>query len=352
LTWQEGPITTSNLPNNQGSPELAISWNDRLLAANGHFLQSWEWGEFKQRHGWRAERILVEGDAGRAQAQILYRGRFGVTAGYVPRGPVLDGDPIRLWPLLRNEIDRAGRSRRALMTLIEPDGPVGLPGTFRQAGVALVPGHQQPGRTVKIPLGTDDEILAQMKQKTRYNVRLAQRRGVSVEARSLDAVDQFYALMQDTSARNEFGIHSLEYYRDFLDLMGERAVLLFASVNGGTLAAGLIAVRFGHEAIYMYGASSTENRANGAAFLLQFTAMQWARDQGCDTYDLWGIPERDPVTEPGSTGVEGTRGDDWRGLHRFKTGFGGTIVSYPPMFERRHVPVLPAIARRVYPVGG
>jgi lipid II:glycine glycyltransferase (peptidoglycan interpeptide bridge formation enzyme) len=134
--------------------------------------------------------------------------------------------------------------------------------------------------------------------------------------------------------------------------MGDQAVMLFASVDGGTLAATLMATRFGREAIYMYGASSTENRAHGAAFLLQFTAMQWARDRGCDTYDLWGIPEIDPVTEPGSNSVEGTRGDDWRGLHRFKTGFGGQIVTYPPMFERRHVPILPAIARRVYSVAG
>jgi lipid II:glycine glycyltransferase (peptidoglycan interpeptide bridge formation enzyme) len=349
---QEGPITTSTVSTNPGSPNLATSWNDLLHTANGHFLQSWEWGEFKQRHGWQAERILVEGDAGTAQAQVLFRGRFGVTAGYVPRGPAFDGDPARLWPLLRDEIDRTGRARRAAMTLVEPNGPMGLTSSFRQAGVALVPGHQQPGRTVKVPLGTDDEILGQMKQKTRYNVRLAQRRGVVVEARGIDAVDEFYTLMQDTSDRNEFGIHSIEYYRDFLNVMGDRAVLLFASVDGGVVATTLMAVRFGHEAIYMYGASSTENRANGAAFLLQFTAMQWARDHGCDTYDLWGIPAHDPVSTPGSTGAEGTRGDDWHGLHRFKTGFGGQIVTYPPMFERRHVPVLPAIVRRVYPVAG
>ena len=98
--------------------------------------------------------------------------------------------------------------------------------------------------------------------------RQSSKRGAST------AVDEFYALMQDTSDRNDFGIHSIDYYRDFLDVMGDRAIMLFALVDDGTVAATLIAGQFGGEAIYMYGASSTENRANGAAFLLQFEAMQ------------------------------------------------------------------------------
>ncbi len=238
------------------------------------------------------------------------------------------------------------------MTLVEPDREIGLDGTYREAGVAVVPGHQQPGRTVKLPLGSDDAILAQMRQKTRYNVRLAQRRGVHVEVRDVSAIEEFHLLMRDTSDRNEFGIHPVDYYRDFLEMMGDRAVMLFALVGGEAIAATLIAARFGHEAIYMYGASSTEHRAHGAAFLLQFTAMQWARDWGCDTYDLWGIPEEDPEPSSETSEAERTRGDDWRGLHRFKIGFGGEIVSYPPMFERRHVPVVPAIVRRLSPVIG
>lgn len=98
----------------------------------------------------------------------------------------------------------------------------------------------------------------------------------------------------------------------------------------------------------MYGASSSEHRSHGAAFLLQFEAMKWARDAGCLRYDLWGIPMVDPgnVSDTGDS-IAGTKGDDWRGLYRFKTGFGGEIVSYPPMLERRYNLVGAFAARRL-----
>jgi lipid II:glycine glycyltransferase (peptidoglycan interpeptide bridge formation enzyme) len=116
----------------------------------------------------------------------------------------------------------------------------------------------------------------------------------------------------------------------------------------------LIALAFGDEAIYMYGASSSKYRAHGAAFYLQFEAMRWSREQGCTRYDLWGIPEADPesTSNAAATAIGGTKGDDWRGLYRFKTGFGGEIVRYPPVLERRYVPVLPWLARKTGVIKG
>jgi peptidoglycan pentaglycine glycine transferase (the first glycine) len=347
----ESPTTTAS----SASPAV-LAWDERLASMNGHLLQSWAWGEFKSRHGWHPERILIEDSAGTAMAQVLYRSRWGASAGYIPRGPVIEGNPEVLWNLLIDELDHQARQRRAILTLIEPNAPLGLTGDFRSHDVVAGPDHLQPGRTVKIPLGDDDAILKQMHQKTRYNVRLAQRRGVTIERHYAEpeALDTFYALMQDTSKRNEFGIHSRAYYADFMDQFGDDAVLLFARLESGALAAVLIAAKFGTEGIYMYGASSTEHRADGAAFQMQFDAMRWARDQGCTTYDLWGIPDEDPdsVQTDGPGAVAGTKGDDWRGLYRFKTGFGGEIVSYPPMVERRHVPVLPWLARKLNVIKG
>ncbi len=321
------------------------------MAAGGHLLQSWNWGAFKQRHGWFPERILIESPSGSALAQVLYRHRGPVSIGYVPRGPAISGAADVLWPELRARIDHGALRHRALMTVIEPDQPLGLTGTFRHAGVVRGPAHVQPGRTVKVPLLDDDAILARMHQKTRYNVRLAQRRNVTIEHRAFDreSVDLFYELMKDTSERNEFAIHSYAYYDDFLQTFGEDATLLFARVDNDNIGAVLIAAAFGDEAIYMYGASSSEHRSHGAAFLLQYDAMRWARARGCTTYDLWGIPDVDPdsTRSDDKTTIAGTRGEDWRGLFRFKTGFGGEIVSYPSTMERRHLPVLPVIARRL-----
>lgn len=347
------------MPETPTSPNLsraAVAWNERLAGLDGHLLQSWQWGDFKSQHGWSPERILIEDSAGTAMAQVLYRSQGGASVGYTPRGPVLNGNPEVLWNLLLDEIDARARKHRSILTLIEPNAALGLSGDYRSHRVVAGPGHLQPGRTVKVPLGDDDAILKQMHQKTRYNVRLAQRRGVTIQRHCAEpaAIDQFYELMLDTANRNEFGVHSRAYYADFMQTFGDDAVLLSAQLANGALAAVLMAAKFGSEGIYMYGASSTEHRADGAAFLMQFEAMRWARDHGCQTYDLWGIPERDPASvqtdDPGA--IAGTKGDDWRGLYRFKTGFGGDIISYPPVVERRHVPVLPWLARKLHVIKG
>lgn len=329
----------------------ADAWDQRLRSEGGHFLQSWGWGTFKQQHGWVPHRILVERPEGWAAAQVLYRARGPVSVGYVPRGPVIAGARQSLWKALRAEIDRAALTHRAIMTIIEPNDPLDVADSLADAGVVPGPAHVQPGRTVKIPLIDDDALLKQMHQKTRYSVRLARRRGVMIQrlAPTERTIDQFYALMLDTAERNAFGIHSRAYYADFLHTFGDDAALMVANVDNGRPAAVLIAAAYGSEAIYMYGGSSSENRAHGAAFLLQFAAMQWAREHGCGTYDLWGIPDQDPTTIHGGdeSRIVGTRGDDMRGLYRFKTGFGGEIVSYPESIERRHVPLLPWLARRL-----
>lgn len=347
--------TASDFPNQASHSAAAADWNARLATAGGHLLQSWQWGAFKLAHGWSPDRISVENEHGHAMAQILYRRRGPVTLGYVPRGPAISGDVEILWPLLRQRIDASARAHRAISIIIEPDKALGLSGSYRDAGVVAGPAHLQPGRTVKIPLASDDDILKGMHQKTRYNVRLAQRRGVEVRHSDdpLAGMESFYTLLQDTSNRNEFGIHSRQYYDDFLRMFSDNASLIFVE-SEGQIGAALIVAAFGNEAIYMYGGSSTQHRAHGAAFLLQFEAMRWGRDRGCTTYDLWGIPEEDPETlEKGSSdGITGTKGDDWRGMFRFKTGFGGSIVSYPATFERRYLPILPWAARKLGVIKG
>jgi len=239
-----------------------------------------------------------------------------------------------------------------LNVIIEPDGSLPFTGTYRQHGFVRGPDHFQPARTVKVPLLDDEALLAQMHQKTRYSVRLAERRDVAIRAArpDEDAVGDFYRLLLETSNRNQFGIHGIDYYRDYLQTFEETAVLLFAYIDDKPAAA-LIAARFACEAIYMYGASSSSNRGHGAAFALQFEAMRWARGHGCTSYDLWGIPAQDPPsTETKTDRVAATRGEDWRGLHKFKTGFGGRIVSHPPTLERRYHPILSFVARRLYAI--
>jgi lipid II:glycine glycyltransferase (peptidoglycan interpeptide bridge formation enzyme) len=268
--------------------------------------------------------------------------------GYVPRGPVVERADAELVHSLLRSIDQSAKERRALYTIVEPDKALPLNGRFREHGFVHGPEHVQPGRTVKVPLLDDDALLKQMNQNTRYSVRLALRRGVQVvPIGDRYGIDDFYNLLTDTADRNRFSVHSREYYDRFLSIFADDARCIFAEADGH-LAAGLITAKFGDEAIYMYGASSSQHRGHGAAFLLQFEAMRWAREAGCERYDLWGIPMVDPtnVTDTGTT-IAGTRGDDWRGLYRFKTGFGGEIVSYPPTLERRYSLLGSFVARRL-----
>ncbi|MFN8593942.1 MAG: peptidoglycan bridge formation glycyltransferase FemA/FemB family protein [Thermomicrobiales bacterium] len=331
------------------------AWDQAVVESGGQLLQSWNWGEFKRRFAWDVARIAVPAAGGAALAQILFRNRYGVCIGYIPRGPIApENDPFAATALW-SEIDRTARRRRALAIIVEAERE--LPATPPRA-VRLVPGpvHIQPARTVKIDLLDDEPLLAQMHQKTRYNIRLAQRRGVTVRRADTPQkyeVDTFYELLRDTSARNTFAIHDLNYYRQFLDVFGDDAALLFAEIEGKPVA-GLIVTAFGDEAIYMYGASSTRDRAHGAGFLIQFEAMRWARQRGCRHYDLWGIPAQDPPTTQVDSGdrIAGTAGEDWRGLYEFKTRFGGQIVSYPPTQERQYWPLLASVARRFYATGG
>jgi lipid II:glycine glycyltransferase (peptidoglycan interpeptide bridge formation enzyme) len=329
----------------------AQSWDAALGASSGHLLQSWRWGAFKSLHGWTVERVAVQRAGQIAQAQVLIRKRGPFGLAYVPRGPAFSAPDPELSVALFGALDSACRRHGVAHLILEPDSALPLSGTFKQAGFVRGPEHFQPSRTVKVPLSSDDELLAQMHQKTRYSVRLAERRGVTYGRAGQgdpEPLERFYTLLRDTSSRNAFGIHSLDYYADFMEIFGQDALLVIATADGHD-AAGLIAARFGSDAIYMYGGSSTENRAHGAAFGLQFDAMRWARSLGSQQYDLWGIPKEDPVTrhEDGDK-VAGSRGDDWRGLYKFKTGFGGKIVCYPPTIERRYRPLISLLARQVY----
>ena len=328
----------------------SAAWDDALLAADGHLLQSWRWGAFKAHQSWDVERVVVEGESGMGLAQVLFKRRGPASYGYIPRGPAFSVPEPTLARDLFRAIDEVCRRRFALGLIVEPDVPLPFTGRYSAAGFVRGPTHIQPARTVKVRLGTDDELLARMHPKTKYNVRLAMRRGVTSRRSDGDRDDvaTFFALLEDTARRNAFAVHAASYYRDFLTMFDRHALLIFALVDEIPVA-GAIAARFGTEAVYMYGGSSSRHRAHGAAFYLQYEIMRWARENGCARYDMWGIPEYDPESSVAAGGekLASSHGDDWRGLYEFKTRFGGDQVRYPPVLERRYHPLLRRIARQI-----
>ncbi len=319
----------------QGSQ--AEEWDRLVAAAGGHLLQTWPWGELKARFGWDVARVT----AGPAVAQVLFRRLPGLgTIAYVPRGPAggLD-DPAALADLLA-AIRPLARRQRAICLKIEPDREEDavLAGQLRAQGFRPSSQAVQPRRTLIVDLEAEPEaLLGRMKQKTRYNVRLAARKGVAVRPGTEADLPAFYALMEQTARRDGFAIHSPAYYEAAHALLVSRGrgCLLLAE-HEGRLLAGLVAIAFGQTACYMYGASSDEQRDLMPTYVLQWEAMLWARNQGCLFYDLWGVPDADEeILEAGFTG----RSDGLWGVYRFKRGFGGRLLRTTGAWDLVYAPL-------------
>jgi lipid II:glycine glycyltransferase (peptidoglycan interpeptide bridge formation enzyme) len=315
------------------------AWDELVAAApGGGPLQSWAWGELKAGFGWRAQRMCV----GTACAQVLYRrlpAGLGTLA-YVPKGPLADcANGLAIKDLL-NAIQPLAREQRAICLKIEPnleDDPA-LVGDLRALGFQASPQTIQPRRTIVVDLDVEPEaMLKRMKQKTRYNVRLAARRGVTVRHGEEADLPAFYDLMQVTAKRDSFGIHSRAYYEATYSLFvpAGQGCLLLAEHEGKLLAA-LIVLAFGGTAIYMAGASSNEGRNLMPTYLLQWESMLWARKQGCRAYDLWGVPDENEATLE----AEFTqRNDGLWGVYRFKRGFGGQLVRAAGAWDLVYAPL-------------
>jgi peptidoglycan pentaglycine glycine transferase (the first glycine) len=351
----ENPNLAATLAHSIRSVQISdqSNWDSIIDHLGGSILQSWRWGEFKRLHGWEPVRLAVRaGDRPSVAAQVLIRSMGPFTVLYVPRGPATTPDVTSgELAAMTMAIDELATERRAVIAFLEPDDRsirLATSGTLAwiQSQVEL-----QPLRTIKVSVNrSDEELLEGMKSKTRYNIRLAGRRGVSVRAASIDEITDFYEVLEETSSRDEFGIHSIDYYADMLDSFGDDAVLLVAEYED-SIVAGAIILRHGDEAIYMFGASSRSAQRHMPTHLLQFEAMQWARERGCTLYDLWGIPPTDTPPDEASDDGLNVRSGLW-GVYRFKQGFGGDMASYPGVYERVYRPGLVNLWRRFRPGPG
>jgi len=316
-------------------PEVSLTdWNTFLKKhPDVHILQTGEWGELKSAFGWNPVRFILDDGTG---VQILFRRLpLGLTLAYMPK-PVaseqLSANSEQFWA----EVDTVCEKRRAIFLKIEPDD--WEPNIIPHPSSFILSKHNiQPPRTVVLDLkGTEDEILARMKQKTRYNIRLAAKKGVTV--RPWDNLPAFHQMMLVTGGRDDFGVHSLEYYQRAYELFRptDMAELLVAEFEGKPLAALMVFVQ-GKRAWYMYGASNNEERNRMPTYLLQWEAMRWARFRGAEEYDLWGVPDEDQETlETQFT----ERSDGLWGVYRFKRGFGGELKRAVQAMDRIYNPIL------------
>ncbi|OGN73862.1 MAG: hypothetical protein A2X25_03765 [Chloroflexi bacterium GWB2_49_20] len=294
-------------------------------------MQTGEWGELKAAFGWDAVRI-VNGCAG---AQILFRKLpFGLTIAYVPKGPIGE-NPGHIW----SEVDKTCHEHKAIFLKVEPDAlQENQPfQTSEFPGFTISRFNIQPLKTIIVNLdGSESELLQKMHPKTRYNIKLASKKEVIVQA--WNDIPAFHKMMTATGGRDGFGVHSLDYYQRAFDLFSPAGMceLLVAKYDNQPLAS-IMVFAHGKRAWYVYGASTDNERNRMPAYLLQWEAMRWASKRGCQEYDLWGIPdEKEEILEAEFM----KRNSGLWGVYRFKRGFGGEIKRSVQAMDKVYQPFL------------
>jgi lipid II:glycine glycyltransferase (peptidoglycan interpeptide bridge formation enzyme) len=317
-------------------PEVTLQdWTQYLEQyPHAHILQTGEWGELKSAFGWEPVRIILDDGPG---AQILFRRLpLGLTLAYMPK-PVFSDRQSAVYEQFWAEVDAVCKQHRVVFLKVEFDVWENEGENTSQLALRTSTHNIQPPRTIVVDLqGSEDDILARMKQKTRYNIRLARKKNVTV--RPWDDLPAFHEMMLVTGGRDGFGVHSLEYYQHAYELFHPKgmAELLVAEFEGVPLAA-LMVFAHGRRAWYIYGASNNKERNRMPTYLLQWEAMRWARSKGAEEYDLWGVPDEEEETlEAQFT----ERGDGLWGVYRFKRGFGGEVKRAAQAMDRVYNPLL------------
>jgi lipid II:glycine glycyltransferase (peptidoglycan interpeptide bridge formation enzyme) len=349
---------------NSESTASGRRWNELLVRLPmPHFLQSYEWGQVKAQYGWtplyatwdsRGEwkaaenlgSLLTGMDRANAAALILRRTvRLRALSApwsvfYLPKGPNMDWADVSLRAQVLSDLETFGKQQHALFVKVDPDVVLGtgIPGSggSRTDNTSQSVGADLGGRgwrfsseqiqfrnTVVIDLSaSEDELLARMKQKTRYNVRLAARKGVTVRVGGEADFPMLYRMYAETSVRDGFPIRDEAYYRMVWTSFQRTADAppfqpcaepLIAEIDGEPVAA-ILVFYFGGRAYYVYGMSREAHRDKMPNHLLQWEAMRRAKAAGCRAYDLWGAPD------------EFNESDSMWGVFRFKEGLGGQVV--------------------------
>lgn len=284
----------------------------------GCIEQSFFWGRFQTQSAARPAffvyGVFKEGELIASMLLIEQVMGRGLSWLWCPMGPVLPlEDPEGAWDVLKQACDTLAKERSSVFTRLEPGAPIEqhAPYDWPITLEAYLPRH-----TLMLPLElSEEELLKQMAQKGRYNIKQAQKKGVLVRQGGPEDFDRFYALLRDTGARDGFSVHPKGFYEAFLKELGDLARFYVAELEGEVVS-GALMTTFGDTATYYYGASSSKDRSSRASYLLQWQAALDAKKDGFLWYDFLGVA------------AEGAKKDPLAGVTQFKTRFGGHRSSY------------------------
>ncbi|MCA9372968.1 peptidoglycan bridge formation glycyltransferase FemA/FemB family protein [Candidatus Woesebacteria bacterium] len=294
-----------------------------------HPLQSWEWGEFKKKTGQKVERVgfFTNGKLTKAlQVSFHQIPVLGGTAGYLPKSFMPDEEQLEV-------LQQLGKQHSAVFIKLEPDidHPAESTSAFNQIITFLAEHNAKPGRplftryTFKINLAqTEKELFANLSQKTRYNVRLAIKKGVEVvENTTAEGMQQYVKILSETTKRQGFYAHTPEYFQTMWESMGSSGMLrIFEAKYEGTCIASWVMFLLNDRLYYPYGASIDAHREVMASNLMLWEMIRFGKAQNCKEFDLWG-----------ALGPNEKKSHPWYGFHRFKAGYGGTLMEYLGSFD-------------------
>jgi lipid II:glycine glycyltransferase (peptidoglycan interpeptide bridge formation enzyme) len=329
----------------------ASEWNAIITQLpHPHLLQTWDWAQVKAAYGWipmpyiwrarSGDRESVVAAAMILKRKVINRGfaaRLCIL--YIPKGPLLDWSNDAHCEQVLKDMQLFAKKQGAIFLKLDPDIEVGtgIPekegAREDQNGQKVISVLQRGGwlfssdqiqfrNTVQIDVSlSEDEMLARMKQKTRYNVRLAEKKGVTVRVGTIADLPLLFTMYAETSVRDGFVIRDESYYRTVWETFMKRtegrhrpsAEPLIAEVNGEPVAAVFI-FYFASRAYYIYGMSFEAHREKMPNYLLQWEAIRRAKARGCSVYDLWGAPD------------EFNESDSMWGVFHFKEGLGGKVI--------------------------
>lgn len=316
----------------------------------GDYLQGWAWGDLKSAAGWEAHRLVMERLSGGPHPETPENGWIAVATVlahplpfglgeilYAPRGPVLDFGDVEVLRSFLTGVRSLFQGRGSVFLKMDPDVPDQAAARAGLRAAGTIAGRRrgrfegiQPRHVMRLSLDRPlDGVFAAFTSKCRYNIRLAQRKGVSAREATRADLPVFYALLTETAQRDGFGIRAAAYYEHLYDhTVGCGLGRILLAYVGDEPVAGTWTVMLGHKAWYLLGASSNRHRNRMPNYLLQWEAIQWAHARGARLYDFLGVPKEPDPRNPIS------------GLYRFKSGFGAERESFIGEFD---LPLRPAM---------
>ncbi|MEO8065502.1 MAG: peptidoglycan bridge formation glycyltransferase FemA/FemB family protein [Candidatus Doudnabacteria bacterium] len=295
-------------------------WDKKTIELGGSILQSFAWGEFQQSLGQKIHRFSGDDFVNLGIETDLPLGKKFV---YCPRGPLGNIDAAL------DDLKKLDSDHSIIFSRVEPGQIVRLPRAVKdiQPVNNWMLSLSAEGGSASGGEKTEEELLISMKPKTRYNINLAQRKGVTVRQAGWQDLIQVWQLFMETAGRNKIKLHPQDYYFKMWEhLEPQYLKILIAEYKGQALSA-MILTLFGSTATYLHGGTSVKMKEAMSPYVLHWEAIKLAKNSGMKFYDFGGIAP------------DGEKDHSWAGITRFKKGFGGFEVNYPGSFDLIFSPI-------------